>query len=338
MVPPNDEKIETPEAEESEVATPEAEGQPEAEEGATDEKEAEESEKVIPAETSAGKEGVAVATTQPYTPNYKYKANNAEHEFDEWVRPAITSAEVEAKVREIYEKAQGLDAVKGRLQETRDKFSETEQKYTQLSGTFTQLGEYIKREDMDSFFTALNIPPEKVIRYALQRVQYQNMPPEQRQAFDAQREERTRLYTLEQQNQQLQSQMQQQVAMQVSNEIDALLGSNDFRPLAEAFDSRMGQGSFRNEVLNRGRLHYYSHGKDMTVREAVQEAARLAGVQLQNTPTPGGTNGAQAGNGVVTTAAVQRPVIPNLSGGGGSPARKSPRSIEDLKKLADAMN
>jgi hypothetical protein len=274
---------------------------------------------------------MAATEPAPYSPNFKFKVMEEEKEFDEWLRPVVKDAETEKRVRELYEKAYGLDHVKAERQKIRDELKSVKTEYDSVNSALSQLSEYVNKDDLHSFFRDLGIPEQKVLQYAIQRAQYSELPPEHRQQWDRQYEEKQRLYSLERQNQELQQTFQQQAVSQRMGELDSSLQRPEVMQIVQSFDSRVGKpGAFKEEVIKRGQ--YYASlptPQDISVEQAVSEVLQLVGFQQQQSQQAAG---AQSGTQVVSPAG--HPIIPNIKGRGTSPTKKVVRSIDDLRKLS----
>jgi hypothetical protein len=252
--------------------------------------------------------------------------------------PNIKSPAEEKKIRELYEKAYGLEHVKSERERFRTAHKEVETQYKSLNNGLDQLSGMLEKQDYHGFFQALKIPEQDVLQYALSRVQYRELPPEQRQQLDAQYEAQQRLAYLEQANQELVGGFQEQRVHQRASELDAYIGRPDIAQVVSAFDARVGQpGAFRDEVIRRGQ--YYASlpdPQDIPVEQAVREILGLVGPIPQAQQAVGDEGQAME----ATPAPVvqnQKPVIPNIRGRGTSPAKKVVRSVDDLRKLAQTM-
>lgn len=271
-----------------------------------------------------------------YTPNFKFKAADKEHEFDEFIRGAVKNAEHEKKIRELYERSYGLDHVKGERDKFRNEFKGVNEQYGALNKGLDALSVMLRNKDYNGFFDSLKIPEQDVLQYALSRVKYMELPPEQRQQVDAQNEAQQRLTYLEQANQELIAGYQNQTVQQRTGELDTHLGRPEVSSIASAFDARIGRpGAFRDEVIRRGQ--YYAslpESQDIPVEQAVREIMALVGnVQPQATQAEAQeqVDGAQAQHEQQTQ---NKPVIPNIKSRGTSPAKKVIRSIEDVRNLS----
>jgi len=271
---------------------------------------------------------------EEWNPDYTFKVMDEEKSFDDWIKPVVNKENYD-QIKDLYEKAYGLDHVKAKNSQLKNdvtRLNESEQKLNQQNQSLAYIGSLIQNKDWHNFFTELKIPEQEVMKYALDRVNYQDLSPEQKQEYDGNIESRQRLRTLEQQNQQFQQQLQNQQIQARSSEIDSYLNSPQYSNVVQDFDNRAGQpGSFRNELIRRGQMAYQATGQDPTTKQLVDEVVKLYGGQV-NDGTVNPINQSQQQNVVQTS----KPVIPNLRSGGSSPARKLPRSIEDLKKAAAA--
>jgi hypothetical protein len=273
-----------------------------------------------------------------FTPNYKFKAGDFEGEVDEFLRPIIKDADTEKKIKDLYTKAHGLDAVKSRLtgevESWKTKANDHIGKYTQLSESLSNLSFYVNRGDFDSFFNALKIPQAAVYKWVNAKIQEQEMTPEQRAETQRNREESHRLFLLEKQNQEL---MQRQEAIQVERNmslLDQTISSPEVSSIAQEFDAKVGMpGAFKTEVLKRGVALYHVHGRDLHPSEVVKDLMGTLGKVFQPTQASAGMQGNQG-----QAAPPQRPpVIPNVQGKSTSPVKTAPKSIKELRERASNM-
>lgn len=279
-------------------------------------------------------------TESEYAPNYKFKyraldRSEAEGEFDDALKPLLKNAEVEKKVRELYEKAHGIDFVKADREALKQSFGETQQAYETQSTALRTLGTFVQNKDFDSFFEALKIPKQDILQYALQQVQISKMSPEERAQFDTQRQAQQRTMALQMQNQELTQQFQTMAVQGRENELAGTLAHPEIAPLIADFDQRAGRtGAFRDLVVQKGQHHFFSSGLDVPVGQVVQEVIQLLGLRPQ---APAGQAAAPAAGGA-RVGSGGKPVLPNVQGkGGASPAKKVPRSTADLRNLANQM-
>lgn len=273
-----------------------------------------------------------------YTPNYKYKALKEEKEIPEWARGIVTSADSEKQVRELFERADGLDPVK----QHRDILVNENKQFREHVLPFYQEAQqaldHARKGDLDSFFQTVGLSEAAILKYALHRIQLRDKP-EALAAHDQARELRLQNATLQQQVEAANQQYTQYAVQQKSNELESTLSKPEISEAVQAFDARMGKpGAFRAEVIRRAQAAYAATQQDPTAEEAVGEMLRLIGWQGGGTsgqpPAQNGQNAGTADGGTFgASGAGAKPTLPSIRGKGGSPAKKVPRSVEDLRKL-----
>lgn len=289
-------------------------------------------------DTQAGETDQPEKTGEPeWQPNYKFKVKDKELEFDDWVKPLVTK-ETQDKFREVFEKAHGIDAVKQDRQSLREELRAIREEKERIDTSLQYLSQYVQKKDYRSFFEALQIPKEEILRYAIDELKYQEMSPEQRQEIDAYRQNQYRLSQLEMQNQQLMREYESMTQAQKVNELESELSRQDIAEMARSYDARVGEpGAFRKEVISRGAYWESVHGQTISAKQAVDEVLRLVGGTVGSAPQAGAPSQTMTpGQAVVQNR--QKPVIPNVQGASGSsPAKKRPGSIEDLRRMREQM-
>lgn len=300
-----------------------------------------------PATTQAGAQTSAGQTQQTETPswspNYRFKVMEKEHEIAEWLRPVIKDAETEKLARELHEKAMGLDVVKPRFQEMRDQFKTTKAQLDQYTAGVNELRQLYARGDFESFFKKLQIPEEKVLQWVVEKARYNQLPPEQRQVLDQKRAAEERAYSLEREQALLKQQAEEssQKALQLS--LHVALEKPDVKAFATEFNARAANPqAFWNAVVQQGELAWYqSQGKQVLPPE---EAIKRVMDQYQGLvkPTEAPVIPVQGIPAPATPAAApvkKTPTLPNVAGRSATAVSKAkPKTIDDLKKLAAAMS
>lgn len=272
-----------------------------------------------------------------YQPNFKFKVLDQEKEIDEWLKPVIKDADTEKKVRELYERAHGLDHVKGDRQRIRDSFTNFQNEVAPQLALVSHANKLLATKDYDTLLgSVLKIPDDDILKQAHKILQMREMPPEQRQALENARQANQRMFELENQNQYL-SQSHEQVAVQArTQELDWTLQRPDVSQLASAYDTRAGrQGAFRQAVIERGQYHAYTSGRDLSPEQAIQEVLQFLGGPTALIPAPQNAQNQMQPSQQVSTE--KKPVITNIQGRGTSPAKKVIRSLDDIRKKAKEM-
>lgn len=293
----------------------------------------------------AGSEGevdpaLAAANTPPaYTPNLKFKVMDKEHEFAPFLKDVIKDEKTEKEVRELYEKAFGLDVVKPKYQTLKTQHDKLAQDHQGLVGGLQDLRADFQRGDLDSFFDKLKIPFNTLLQYVAEKVQYSELPPDQQRAIDSRKQSERQAYEAQKQLQDQGQQFQEQAVQAKGYMLDLTLDRADVKAFANQFQERFGK-SFRDVVIEYGEAAYYTRKVDLTPQQVVEElmgfygkafAPPAAAAAPAQAPQPGATAAPAA-------PAQKPPVIPNVSGRQTSPTGSKPKSLDELRKLAKSMS
>lgn len=271
-----------------------------------------------------------------FVPNYKFKALDKEHEIPESLRAAIKDADTEKQVRELMLKAIGMDHIKPKYQETRQKYEEVNTAYQGITKQISDLRADYQKGDMASFFEKLQIPEEKILQYAVQLVQNKELPPEQQQMLAARRDAEKRAQQLETQNYQLSEQTMAHAVEAKRWQLDTVMQRPDVSKYAEAYDRAQGKpGSFRDIVIRTGEAAFHTRQKDLNPEEAIKEAMDMLGGAYRNQQVAGAQQVEQPAMQPQVVAPKKPVVIPNVQGrSSASPMKKQLTSLDDLRKFA----
>lgn len=293
-----------------------------------------------PAETQAALSSTSTdpAAPAPYTPDYKFRyrdehENKVDGEIDEWARNLINQ-ENEEKFKQVWAKAHGLDFVKNRFNKTREEYKSYRTQVDPLLQGWNDLTALYNKGDLDSFFKGLQIPEQKIYQYVLDKLNYNELPPEQRAMRDQQQQVLRQNMELEKQNQFFQQQYEQQMVQSREHALSQTMSKPEVSAVAQAFDARVGrEGAFRDEVVKRGILHWNLHQKDISPDEAVQEVMSLMGgmQQTMQQTLPAGASQ------VMPAQPKTPPTIPNVGAKNSSPAKRAPKSLDEIRKLAESL-
>jgi hypothetical protein len=288
---------------------------------------------VQPGDATPGGVGESIEAKKPetpaYNPSFKFKVLDKEKEFDDWIRPVVKDADTEKKVKELYEKAHGLDSVKQDRETLRTELASAKERLTNTDKAIQTISEYASQRDWDSFYEALGIPKQEVLQYALNLIQREQMPPEQKAQWEASRRAQQEARYFQEQNQQLQQSQQQFQVQQREFELSQELSKPEVSAVVEAYNAGMANPSaFRQLVVTIGKAHAAS-GNDIPAAQAVQEAVR----QLRAVnPQLGAMSAAQETQKVVAPSS--KPTLPNIQGRGTSPVKSTVKSLDDIRNLA----
>jgi len=257
---------------------------------------------------------------------FTYSVRDEEKEFDEKVRPFIKDEESYKLFQDLYTARDGLPLAKQERDDYRDKF-------TNLNESLSTVNKFVQAGDAANFIKALGLPEKMFIDYAINKLKYKELPPEERARIDSENQGRLRMHQLEIQNETLQQQYSRQAQQQRLFELDNGLNNPDVAPLIKDYDARVGKpGAFKQAAIERGIFHSQVNGVDMGALDVIHDTINYFGLRAVGTPNQ---QHVQAGaQGHTQVAPGQKPVIPNLQGRGTSPVgRRSPTSIEDIKAI-----
>lgn len=261
-----------------------------------------------------------------YTPNLKYKVNMEEREFDQWLHPVIKDADTEKKLRKLYEDAYGLEYVKPKYEAAQSRAKEYEQKYNDFH---TQVSEIVGLRDKDfwGFMDALGLDKEKVAKHVLEEVKKLELPEDQKRIYDELEKTRRSNFQLEKQFQEEQARSQQASVQARTHELDTILTRPEISAYAKSYDTaRKKSGAFKEAVVRYGISEWNVNQKDLGAEQAVFDTMSMLGEYYRGQQNPQVTQQSSDDKPL--------PVIPRVSGKAVSPTGKSPRSLEDLKKIA----
>jgi len=294
---------------------------------------------VIPLPEAAEGEVAATPKEDAYQPNYKFKVLDQEKEFDEWIRTAVNK-DNEAKIRELYEKAHGLDHVKSQREQERSNREKVEQEFSQFYGGVQEMIS-LRDKDLGRFFEKVKIPRAKVAQWLLEEAKREELPEETKRVYSEREAYQRQLEEREQELQSLQEETVSQAVQARQRELQSVLGSDDVKAVSEAFDQRTGKaGSFMDAVIRHGKAEWEASGgkRDLSPAEAVKEVLHLYGLQPAQAASPAATPNGSAQAKKVVAPGDKPTVLPNVGAGNAAPAgNKRPRSTDDLRKLYKSM-
>lgn len=319
-------------------AAPEKTEEPEAPEApaakADDEEEA-----PTPGDKAEGEEGEKAAAAA-YEAKLKYKVYDKELDFDPVFKDLVKDEKVENKLRELHEKAHGLDIVKPKYVELRQNHQELAEEHQGLLGGIQELRECVQRRDFDSFFTRLKIPHELVLQWLVDKVEYNELPPEQRAVIDARKKAERDAVQARKELESRDQQYFQQASRAKATLLDMALERAEIRAFADAYDAKVGKpGAFRDAVCDYGEAVYFSRKEDLSPDQAIKDVMSHYGKFVApSSPAASPAAPAQANGQPPTPKAKEPPVIPNLNGKQTSPAKNTgPSSVDDLRKIRQKM-
>ncbi len=271
-----------------------------------------------------------------WAPNFKFKSGGKEHEIPEFLRSVVKDAETEKQIRELHEKAYGVDANNRNLESTRREVEHYQKtimpQFDNMKRSVDSVVNFKKNGDLDSMFEYIGIPQEAVAKWMYNKLQLQDLPPEQRAIHENERALQKRAYEQEQQIQTLKQTQEQYQLQSRATELQTALARPEVQAAADSYNSRMAQpDAFWQFVCQQADYMERTSGQRVSADAAIQQTMRILGTAImppQAAPSP------QAPQGNVAP-----PIIPNVTGARNtSPTKKMSKSIEDLRKLSKEFN
>lgn len=274
-----------------------------------------------------------------FAPDWKYKVKGKEYEIEDWARGIAKDEDTYKKLKRTFERAQGLDEViesRAQLQKEYEQIQPVMQEHAQVTKKLNELSYYYNNGDLDSFFGTLQIPFETVFNYVKQKHLESQQPPEVQRQLEMSRQAQQKAYTYEQELNELKSRQTTSEKQQSEMFLNHVIETKG-QDVATKFNEAQGNpNAFRNYVVFKGQTmstKERSAPVEEVVEAAVQELAKLMGMQAGQIPTPQLTPSPAD----VTSSGVKPPVIPNVRAGAQSPVRNPVKTIDDLRKIRDQM-
>lgn len=278
-------------------------------------------------------------TSEPeFTPNYKYKAYGKELEVDEWARPLINKDNQEHIIK-LHERAGGFDHLKNNFKDLEQKYSSTENNFKQLNNVRHTILNNIEKGDLGKAFGVIGLTDDQVFNYVKKKLEYQNLPADQRQIVDSYRANLER--TEETQNLLAQQRAFAEDIMMQKHELEVMttFSNPKYAPLINEYNTRLGdENAFRSVVQQVGATEFYTSGRHIPVSEATDRALKMLAlnpsqaVQISQNAS-GDTSNVQTSHVQTQQQPAPKPIMRVGKGGGAAPISQRPRSIADLNKI-----
>jgi hypothetical protein len=267
-----------------------------------------------------------------YTPDFTYKVKDETFEFDESVREAIKSKEVEDKFRDLYTRAAGLDDYKSKYSDIESKYNEQSPQLERLIGGYKTLMSYRDEGDMDRLMTTLGVDEEALIEYVGKLLEREELPEDQRVALKQNREMEDKISHLERQVQRFETNESNSKVETEKRELSSLLQSEEYAAGVQLLNE-VGV-DFEQEVVKAGEAIVAKEQRYPTVAEAVQAAYQLRQPLLErlspkqqtmNEPEP-----------VAEKVVERQPTLPKIKGANSNKVDEV-MSFEKLREISNSI-
>ena len=274
---------------------------------------------------------------EAYKANYSYKVLDEEFEMDDRIKGAIKDEDGESYFRRLLEQAEGVPKLVGDRQSLRSDNTRLMETESQRQAAVGQLNNFVKNNDLKPFLDTFGVNKNQILQYASNLLKLEEMEPNQRAEYERNEQSRLQGYDLQHQNQVLQTQNNHLQTQQLGQSVDHTLGSPEFSNYVREYDTKKGQGAFKREIAQLGNAYWHSTqgqvvAPERLAREFIQrswmgpppEAAQQHQEQRQSAPA----------RQRVVVRDRNKPTMPNVRGSGASPVKSYPKSIADLRNLA----
>jgi hypothetical protein len=272
------------------------------------------------------------APQDEWKPTYKFKAADQEHELPEWMRPVVTK-DTEKQVVELFQKAYGLDQVKGKLAETATKYQSLESQIKSVVG--------LREKDLGKFLERVGVTKEKLAHWARQQANLEEMSPEERAVYNKNRELEEEKESLSAALETLSAEYSNTAAQARAQELDTVLAVPQVQSIIADYNNRAGDPqAFRSMVIRHGQNEALrTNGeRDLSPSEAVQEVLHMLALKPQ-VPAPVSQPG-QPQPQPTQQKVIKAPapaVLPKVPNGTQSPTGTTVKRISDLRERAKQM-
>lgn len=302
----------------------------------------------IKAKASTVKPGVVA---NAYQPTFKYKVYDQEKEFPEQFRGIVKDEASEKMVRDYLERADALDGVKKSRDQFKTKWEARENEYNQhvsktkplvdgyqkvvhfygQAGVDANTGMVKNPAALDVVFKELGIPKKALYHWLNYDLNTQELPNEAQSAYNQNQELIQQNYRYQQDLNKFQHEQFTTEVQKSENLLSDTLSKPEINPIVSNFENKNGPGSFRDEVILRGRWYQEQLGVTKQPEEIVSEIVSKYNLSA---PTQAVVTSPvmQAAQSVQPVIPAKPPVIPVIRGGGTSTVRKKPTTIEDVER------
>lgn len=273
---------------------------------------------------------------ETFTPDFTYKAYGEIKQMPEWAQ-GLVNKENHGEMKSLFEKAGGFDHLKDYSKSLESNYKTLNESYSALNQDASEVVQAIESKDLGKAFEKLQINEQDLFAYVSKRLDYYEMPQEQRQQIDALNEAEKRNAMLEQQFTQQQEQTYAIQQQQHNFQVDMAMNAPEVSQVANQYDVAQGrEGAFKELVNIEGAMEERATGKILSAQEAVQRAAqRLIGMPLTQVAQPQ----AQAPVSQENVIKMERPSAPPVIDGAVNTGvvKKTVSSLEELEKLANTL-
>lgn len=303
-----------------------------------------------------------------FTPKLQVMVRNKPVAIPDKFKSLMTDEKTQKEIHELFEKSAGLDVIKPKHQELIAQSTQMKQNLDSVMGSiqgarsdYQGAVSHFQRGDtagainaMDNFFEKLKVPEEVVLRYALEKAKFHQLPADQQQLVLDRKEAESKIQSAQTTASTTEQQLAESQSKLLDYELASALAKPEVKPISDFFDGLDGNepGSFRMAIIEHG-IEQHRLGKNLSPEQAAQAvikkfrldalakasgststaaSLKAAGSTLEDEPEDGADAPPPQ---TVKKKVVASGTIPNVGSKGTSPTKAPIRNLKQLKELAN---
>jgi len=272
-----------------------------------------------------------------YAPNFIFKAHGKENELPEMFRGLVKDADSEKQVKEIFEKAYGMENMREKNVKASEQINYYEKELVpplmKQHEMLQEITGFIGKKDFDSVFDLAGIDLRDLQEWMYKKLSINDLPPEQQSIYNQNRELQKQQYeyekkvrSYEQQNENASQEQHRQQLNSLSDSLNFELSQPQIQSVVKNYDQERGQGAFQTKVIKYAAFVSQTEGRELSPKEAIHEFLK----EYPQTNTLSSKTNSGSGN------LKDKPILPNPEAKPLSPVGQKPNSIKELKALANS--
>lgn len=266
--------------------------------------------------------GVSGESAPEYTPSYVYKVLDQEKQFDDRLKEAIKSKEDEDYIRDLYTKADGLEAYKKKYTDIEVEAGTLRNKVQTLGGFMNKVKKWRDEGDYDSLFNALGIEEEARLSHALKLAQLKQMPEDQRNKHYESVKIKSEYEQAQERLAEYESRERDSMINHQVNELNTMINHPEVSSLSGVLKTK--GIDLREEVLKHGHYLYQVSGKEPSVKEAVEAVVNKYKAIVQAAPAQ-----------PTVPTIEKKQTTPAIKAAGGINRAEKRMTLDELRKMAN---
>jgi hypothetical protein len=277
--------------------------------------------------------------SEGYQPNFEYTVMDEKKQIPEKFRGLITDEDSEKEIRDIFERADGIESVKTSRDDFKTRAESAETQHNELVERWNKVARgfdeitYYRENNLRAFFKQFQFSEKEIMDYAESLIDAESDSNLKNRLDDDERRARD-TFKSNVQTQDLQEQNVSQSRELHQQAMQAALARPDVSTFQREWDTRTGKpGAFLQAVNDYGSSVYHNEGRAINAYEAVDY---VYGILSKGAV---GQQQTEAASAATTTSqqATERPqTIPNVGPGRSvSPTKTRPRTLEEYRAKCD---